>query len=63
VLADAVLFGNVMVTALAAPDATTKHGSQPNLCVDLLHALKVGLGGTLGSEDDVLGDQLISSNA
>lgn len=34
----------------------TQDGVEANLLVDLLHPLEVGLGGTLGAEDDVLYD-------
>lgn len=34
----------------------TQNGVEANLLVDLLHPLEVGLGGTLGAEDDVLYD-------
>jgi len=38
-----------------------KQCRKANLAVDLFHALKVGLGGSLGSEDDVLQTGMFSS--
>jgi hypothetical protein len=48
-----LLFVHGRVTAVVMA-RTTKNLGETNLGVDLLHPLEIGLGGSLGSEDDVL---------
>jgi len=54
--ANTVLLGGDRMAArgTVATNTVAEHGSETNLVVDLLHTLEIGLGGALGSKNDVL---------